>query len=225
MTDKIISSDIDLSASDASDGQAIRSASDAAGRLFRTYERHCREPSSDTFFDLLTAAHSLNDRLQKAVGRDFHSIEEFVALKAIRNLAHHQEELRSNVRVIPTPAYSDLAMMCVVRRDQIERAIEITPKRWREDTRAACESVFHWYGLAVNINPCVFNFMVKAYEALSEVGVRPAEEDIANFEASYRYENEEGHSHYVDGKLSAHAAEISALLTSVVNQMPAPDRV
>lgn len=225
MTNKIVSPDTGLSASNASDGQAIRSASEAAGRLFRTYERHCREPSSDALFDLLTAAHSLNDRLQKAVERDFHSIGEFVALKAIRNLAHHQEELRSNVRVIPTPAYSDLAIMCVVRRDQIERAIEATPKRWLEETRAACEAVFHWYGPAVNINPCVFNFMVRVYEALSEADVRPAEEDIANFEASYHYENEEGHSHYVDGKLSAHAAEISALLTSVVNQMPAPDRV
>lgn len=205
------------------DGQAIGSASDAAGRLFRTYERHCREPSSDTLFDLLTAMHSLNDRLQKAIGQDFHPIEEFVALKAIRNLAHHQEELRSNVRVIPTPAYSDLAMMCIVRRDQIERAIETTQKRWRDETRVACKAVFHWYGPAVNINPCVFNFMVKAYEALSEVGVRPAEEDIADFEASYRYENEHGHSHYINGGLTAPAAEISALLASVVSQMPAPD--
>ena len=207
------------------DGQAIRSASDAAGRLFRTYERYCREPSSDTLFDLLTAAHSLNDRLQKSVGQDFHSIEEFIALKAIRNLVHHQEELRSNVRVIPTPAYSDLAVMCVVRRDQIEHAIEATQKRWRNKTRAACEAVFLWYGPAVNINPCIFNFVVKAYEKLSEVGVRPAEEDIATFKASYRYENECGYSHYVDGSLSARAAGISALLADVVAQMPATDHV
>lgn len=113
--------------------------------------------------------------------------------------------------------------MCIVRRDQIERAIATTQKRWRDETRAACEAVFHWYGPAVNINPCVFNFMVRAYELLSEVGVRPAEEDIASFEASYRYENEHGHSHYVDGKLSAPAAKISILLASVVSQMPAPD--
>lgn len=225
MTEKTVYPDIDPSSLDASESQAIRSASDAAGRLFRTYERHCQDPGSDPLFDLLTAAHSLNDRLQKAVGQDLHSIAEFVALKAIRNLAHHQEELRANVRVIPTPAHSDLAIMCVVRSDQIDRAIEATPTRWRDETRAACEAVFHWYGPAVNINPCVFNFMVRAYEALSEAGVRPAEEDIANFEASYRYENEHGYSHYVDGNLSGHAAEISALLTCVVSQMPAPDRV
>ncbi len=225
MTDKIASLETDLSTLDASDNRTIGSASGAAGRLFRTYERHCREPSSDTLFDLLTAMHSPNDRLQKAVGRDFHSVEEFVALKAIRNLAHHQEELRSNVRVIPAPAYSDLAIMCVVRRDQIERVIETSPKRWRNETRDACEAVFHWYGSGVNINPCVFNFMVKVYEILNDVGLRSAQGDIANFKASYRYEQEQGHSHYVDGKLSAPVAEISALLGHVVSQMPAPDRL
>lgn len=208
---------------DASSDQTIKSASDAAGRLFRVYVRHCREPSSDTLFDLLTAMHSLNDRLQKAVGRDFHSVDEFVALKAIRNLAHHQEELRSNIRVIPAPAYSDLAMMCIVRRDQVERAIETTQRRWREETRAACEVVFHWYGPAVNINPCIFNFMVRAYEILSEVKVRPPEEDIAEFAASYLYEDECGHSHYVEGKLSASVGELSALLEGVIAEMPPPE--
>lgn len=207
---------------DASGDQPLRSASDAAGRLFRTYGRHCREPSSDTIFDLLTAMHSLNDRLRKAVGHDFNHTEEYIALKAIRNLAHHQEELHSNVRVIPTPAYSDLAIMCVIRRDQVERAIAATQKRWREETRAACEAAFHWYDPAVNINPCVFNFMVKAYEKLSEVGVRPPEEDIADFETSYQYEDEHGHSHYVDGKLSAPAGEIASILENVVSEMPAP---
>ncbi|SNS98485.1 hypothetical protein [Tropicimonas sediminicola] len=205
---------------ESSDDQAIRSASAAAGRLFRTYERHCIGPSSDTLFDLLTAMHSLNDRLQRAVGKDFHHVEEFVALKAIRNLAHHQEELRSNVRVIPAPAYSDLAIMCILRRDQVERAIENSQERWRNEIRAACEAVFHWYGQAVNINPCVFNFMVKAYEEISEVGVRPAEEDIASFENSYRNEEAHGHSHFVEGILRAPAAEITGLLASVADEMP-----
>ena len=223
MTVKTASPDFASSALDTPDDQAIRSACDAAGRLFRTYERHCQEPSSDTLFSLLTAMHSLNDRLQKAVRQNFHSVAEFSALKAIRNLGHHQEELAANVRVIPAPAFSDLGIMCIVRRDQIERAIEATQERWRDETRAACEAVFHWYGSAVNINPCVLNFMVRAYEVLSEAGVRPAEQDIASFEASYQYENEHGHSHYVDGKLSAPVAEISTLFANMVSQMPAPD--
>lgn len=47
------------------------SAIAAAGRLFRVYERHCRSPDPDTLLEVLTAMHSLNDRLKTAVGRDF----------------------------------------------------------------------------------------------------------------------------------------------------------
>lgn len=207
---------------DSSDDQALGTATGAAGRLFRAYGRHCQAPNPDTLFDLLTAMHSLSDRLQKAIGRDFHVFQEFVALKAIRNLAHHQEELWSNIRIIPVPVYSDLAMMCIVRRDQVERAIQTTAQRWREETRSACEAVFHWYGPAININPCVFNFVVKAYEMLTDADVRPPEEDLAEFAASYRYEKQHGYSHCVDGKLSAPVAEISGVLEAVVAEMPPP---
>jgi hypothetical protein len=71
----------------------------AAGRLFRAYGRHCRAPSPDTLFDLLTAMHSLNDRLQQAVGHDFHSIEEFVALKAIRAVTPEAHPTETRVGV------------------------------------------------------------------------------------------------------------------------------
>ena len=91
------------------------SAQAAAGRLFRVYERHCQNPSPDTLFEALTAIHSLNDRLKKATGRDLHEIEEFIALKVLRNFAHHEEEVHANVRVIPVPAYSDLLFMCIVQ--------------------------------------------------------------------------------------------------------------
>lgn len=84
---------------------------------------HCVAPDLDTLHNLLNALHSLNDRLDKAVGRDLHEIEEFVTLKVLRNFAHHQEEVRANVRIVPTPAQSDLMTMCIVRRDQVERAV------------------------------------------------------------------------------------------------------
>jgi hypothetical protein len=198
------------------------SATDAASRLFRAYEQHCRSPSPDALFQTLTAMHSLSERLQKATGQDFHGIEEFIALKALRNLAHHHDEVRANVRILPSPALSDLAFVCIVRRDQVERAIDTTDKRWRKSTRAACQSKFHWYGLAVNINPCLFNFMVHAFEMLTEQNIKPAADAIASFEASYEYETEEGHSHYVDGKLVAHAGDMERVLSAVAAQLPTP---
>lgn len=201
-------------------GAAQASAVTAAGRLFRAYGQHVQGPTPDTLFGILTAMHSLNDRLRAAAGRDLHSIEEFVALKALRNFAHHQEEVSANVRLVPTPAYSDLAQMCLVRRDQVERAIEGTEPRWRDQTRAACVAKFHWYGQAVNINPCLFNFVVRAYELLRELGVQPPAADVAPLEASYRMEEEQGHSHYVDGGLTAPLGQIEGLLSEMVAGLP-----
>jgi hypothetical protein len=195
-------------------------AQTAAGRLFRVYERHCQEPGRDTLFEVLTAVHSLNDRLKKTTGRDLHEIEEFIALKVLRNFAHHEEEVLANVRVIPVPAYSDLLGMCIVRRDQVERAIENVKEKWRDGSRTACEAQFHWYGEAVNINPCLFNLVVRIYELLLTITVFPPEEDVASMQASYEFEEAEGHSHYVDGRLTANVAELDAVLSQVVAELP-----
>lgn len=196
------------------------SAQTAAGRLFRVYERHCQNPGPDTLFEILTAIHSLNDRLKKATGRDLHEIEEFIALKVLRNFAHHEEEVHANVRVIPVPGPSDLHCMCIIRRDQVERAIENVDKRWRDGNRAACEAQLHWYGDAVNISPCLFNLVVRIYEMLLAIEVSPPEEDVASIKASYEFEEAEGHSHYVNGRPTANVAELDAVLSQVVEELP-----
>ena len=198
------------------------SASEAAGRLFRAYERHCLTPGVDTLFETLNAMHSLNDRLRSAVDQDFHQIDEFVALKALRNLTHHREEVRANVRVVPSPAMSDLIFLCIVRRDQVERAIESVDRRWRATTKVACESKFHWYGQAVNINPCLFNFMVHAYQLLMRFEVFPPMDAVKFFEDSYRLEEEHGLSHFVDGYLVSLAGDFDAVLSAVAAELPRP---
>lgn len=204
--------------------EARSHAADAAARLFRAYQRHCIAADLDTLFATLNALHSLNDRLRKAVGDDFHKFDEFIALKALRNLTHHEEEVRSNVRVVPAPGLSDLITLCVVRRDQVESAIAGSDRRWRESTKIACERTFHWYGPAVNINPCLFNFMVHAYELLEAEAVMPDDEAAWAFRESYQFEAENGYSHFVDGRISAHSADVSAILSSVVAGLPGPQQ-
>jgi hypothetical protein len=117
---------------------------------------------------------------------------------------------------------SDLAFLCIVRRDQVERAIENIDKRWRASAREACESKFHWYGHAMNINPCLYNFMVRAYELLMKLEVLPPKEDVKSFEDSYEFEVEYGHSHFVDGRLESHAGEVQAVLSAVIQRLPTP---
>ncbi|WP_376703720.1 hypothetical protein RQ479_00480 [Mesorhizobium sp. ISC25] len=201
--------------------EAKKHAAESASRLFRAYERHCFQPDLDTLFATLTAIHSLNDRLKKAVGYDFHKFEEFLALKALRNLTHHAEEVRANVRVVPAPGFSDL-MLCIVRRDQVERAIAGVDERWRAGTKAACERTFHWYGPAVNINPCIFNFMVHAYEMLEDAEMTSADEATETFRAAYQFEADNGHSHFVDGRISGRAGDIESILSAVAAELPKP---
>lgn len=198
----------------------MQSAAMAAARLFRAYEAHSRAAGPDTLFNTLTAMHSLNDKLKKADVQDFEHLEEFAALKALRNFAHHQDEIDANVRVIPSPAVSDLAFLCLVRRDQVEQAIETVSRKWRAKTHAACESRFHWYGEAVNINPCLFNFMVHAYEQLVAAGVKRDPDSFEAFEASYQFEAREGHAHLIEGRMAGPAGRIEQMLAAIVTNLP-----
>lgn len=202
------------------DSPAMQSAATAAARLFRANEAHSLAPGPDTLFNMLTAMHSLNDKLRKADVPDFEHLEEFVALKALRNFAHHQDEIAANVRVLPSPAVSDLAFLCLVRCDQVEQAIVTVGQKWRDKTRAACESRFHWYGEAVNINPCLFNFMVHAYEQLVAAGVRLDPASVEAFQTSYQFEVREGHPHLVDGRMAGPAGGIEQMLTTIVANLP-----
>nr|WP_309503607.1 hypothetical protein [uncultured Roseovarius sp.] len=39
-------------------------------------------------------------------------------------------------------------------------------------------------------------------------------------QASYEFEEAEGHSHYVDGRLTANMAKLDAVLSQVVTELP-----
>jgi len=203
------------------DDPNIHSPQVAAGRLFRLYYRHCNDPDPDTLFQLLTALHSLNDRLKEFSGNDLHGIEEFIALKALRNFMHHQEEVEANVRIIPRPvAMTDLAFMCIVRREKVERAICNVIPKYRDQTRTACEGCFKWYGQAVNLNPCIFNCVVRVYEHLMSEGVPIPEKDITDFRDDYEAEEKEGLSHFVSGNLSVGIGEISRTYAEIEAMLP-----
>jgi hypothetical protein len=192
----------------------VTNVSGAAERLFRTYHAHCTNADGDTLFAFLNALHSLHDRLRPA-GVTLFDIPEFSALKALRNLFHHQDELIHLVRIVPIgdmPFTTDLLTMCVVPRELIERAIEGVEKRFREQAREAAGRTFHWYGPAVNINPAIFNCMVKVYERLIAEGGPIGGEAFDEFQKSYLCEEANGFSHLVDGRISVHAGNVDELL-------------
>lgn len=196
----------------------VANASAAAERFFRFYATHCISPSRDTLFNFLEGAHSLNDRLKVGVNFDLMDVKQFIALKALRNFFHHHQELLNTVRIIPTsaiPISTDLLFLCLVPKQAVEIAIDQIGKKYRDAAQEACEASFHWYGRVVNINPCIFNLGVSVFERLKEMNVPVVGEAADAFRASYEVETEEGHSHYVDGRISTFAATMSVLLADI----------
>lgn len=194
-------------------------ASLAAERFFRLYHAHCVRPNRDTLFSLLESAHSLNDRLQATNGLDFFNSKEFTALKCLRNFFHHHQELRHAIRLAPVESYeltTDLMILCLVPRDILQNAIDETRGKRHDEVRQACEAVFHWYGSVVNINPALFNFVVSAYELLTAAAVVLTGEAYKEFDTSYRFEEENGYAHRVDGRLATHVGSLNQLLADIM---------
>lgn len=183
----------------------------AADRFFRCYARHCLEPDADTLFAYLNALHSFNDKLNKAKKRSLFGSADFVALKSLRNLFHHEVELVHEVRFILTrdmpPVTAELATACLVDRQLVERAIE----RERKD-RERIAGAFRWYGAVADIQPCVFNGAVDTYEAVRSAQLEPESEDFAMFDQSYKFETENGYAHRVTGTISCLAADVDEVV-------------
>ena len=197
--------------------QTINSAAD---RLFRTYARHCLEPDEDSLFGFLDALHSFNDKLRKAGKGDLFGSADFMALKALRNLFHHEMELLHEVKIIPVaglpPIVTDLAIVCLVDSNVVERAV----LREKNEQRDAIRGAFKWYGTVVNIQPCVFNGSVDVFEAIQSACLTPESEAYQDFESSYRFEELNGHAHRVTGDISCVAGSVEAVLQEVFRQAP-----
>lgn len=183
----------------------------AADRFFRCYARHCLEPDADTLFAYLNALHSFNDKLTKSEKGSLLGSDDFIALKALRNLFHHEAELVHEVRFILTgdlpPVIAELATACLVDRRLVERAAE----REKKD-RERIVDAFRWYGVIADIQPCVFNGAVDVYEAARSAKLEPESEGFAMLDASYRFETENGHAHRVTGTISCLAADVDEVV-------------
>ena len=111
----------------------------AGERFFRLYHRHCVSPDDDTLFNLLNAIHSLNDKLHKATSDNFFDCHEFIMLKALRNLFHHEAELINEVRSISVanlPISTDLMFLCLVPSNLVFKSIDRLDKK--KIGRASC---------------------------------------------------------------------------------------
>jgi hypothetical protein len=185
-------------------------------RFFRCYSRHCIEPDNDTLFNLLNSIHSLNDRLRKEVQANFFNCPEFICLKALRNLFHHETELIHDVRIITAkklpPFTTDLLYLCLVPRALVERAIKKIDNKWLRRDEEIIRRTLKWYGDVVNINPCIFNFAVHVYEKYALIGLKLEGDEFKLFRESYEDEEQNGKSHFISGDIACHVGSIDEIL-------------
>jgi hypothetical protein len=183
----------------------------AADRFFRCYARHCLEPVADTLFSHLNALHSFNDKLSKSKKGSLFGSADFVALKSLRNLFHHESELVHEVRFILTrdmpSVTAELATACLVDRRLVERAIERDKK---DGERIA--GALRWYRPVTDIQPCIFNGAVDVYEVVRSAQLQPESDDFAMFDRSYTFETVNGHAHRVTGTISCLAADVDEVV-------------
>ena len=195
-------------------------------RVFRKYKRVNYSPDKDTIFDYLEAIHSLNDRMNKNGLGNFYSSNEFKALKCLRNFFHHHEELRDRFVILNLSSVEvshDLIYMIGVDARTVEAALNEEKEIYRDDVRKSIDHSFHFYGSNVNINPAIFNFTVQIFEKFQKIGIEINDPDLQEFAENYFEEESEGRSHFVDGRISTHAANtetVREILEQALTQKP-----
>jgi hypothetical protein len=176
-------------------------------------------PDLDTLFNLLNAIHSLNDKLHKEFKSDFYALKEFIALKALRNLFHHQEELLHEVRIVEAsnlpPISTDLLFLCLVPRALVEKAIASIAKNRTPVEEPLMREALKWYSNVVNINPCIFNFAVHVYERMNQLGLYLKSDAYRSLRNSYEFEEQSGHTHFISGDIACLVGNIDTVLKTV----------
>src|SRR5690606_30300993 len=102
---------------------------------------------------------------------------------------------------------TDLMHACLVSAADCQLAIEGANPKYREEVRSAFEATVKVYGAVVDLNPCIFNCIVKVFEALQALGMQGLSDEYQQFKRQYEWETAEGHSHYVTGQITALAAD------------------
>jgi hypothetical protein len=184
----------------------------AIDRLFRAYYNYCVSWTEDSLFQLLNSLHSLDDRFTTRHGRIMLELPEYIALKAVRNHFHHAEEVRNVVKVkslVGADVSTDLLYACLINHTDIESAISGVTKKYRQNTVDSINTSFKRWGAVWDINPAVFNCVVKVYELTVSIGLVGTGKDFLEFDSQYKWESKNGHSHYVTGAIQVFLPEIN----------------
>ncbi|MBB1382416.1 hypothetical protein H5071_10750 [Shewanella sp. SR41-2] len=170
-------------------------------RFYKKYYTFCKSPDPDYVRDVLQSAYSLNDKLKKASITDFFDSEEFLAIKAIRNFITHQGEMlnesKSHPLISSFPIESDVSIKCLIPAEKMVEILNSSSKQAKE----ALNNEIIVYRNFSDIYPCIFNFGVKLFLVIEELGFEISSEDYLSMKKSIDFERVNGYPHFINGKV------------------------
>lgn len=177
--------------------------SDAIDLVFTTYNEYSLRPTEQGVFLLASALKALDESLSRAVaGRTSFDFPEYTALSGlyrhVRYLGIADTVLRiKSVRGLSIR--SDLLNVCLMSRVDYHAALMGVGPSMHDPANRAFAACFKQWGSVVDINPCVFNCMVKVFETLRDLCHEGKGIAFQLYRDSYDHEEALGLTHSVDG--------------------------
>jgi hypothetical protein len=183
----------------------------SAKRLFEAYFRHCADHDLDELHAIFEEAYKLHERLKFIPGqkKGLHNLDEFQLLKALRNYSVHSGDFFGETYTINPKIISlefrfyhiKLYQFCLVRKDEVRRAINSEkllpdPAQEQAKVKAINRQLIPYEGY-YDLEPVVFNFIVKVYELLLPLDLTISGEAYASMQHSYEFEARSRISHYI----------------------------
>ncbi|WP_280591199.1 YecA family protein [Vibrio splendidus] len=176
-----------------------------AARLFNIYYKHTQSSDLESLQYLVEEAYKLHERLRKNPKSKLglFKLDEFLLLKTLRNYSVHQDEFVGKSyyldRSFAQKMKLDLLRVCLVKKSTINLAINHEPnlEHGEENKVARIKAQLVDFGDHYNIEPVIFNFMVKVYEMLKSLRFAIHGAGFEDIEKSYKYEKHYNHPHYL----------------------------
>jgi len=177
----------------------------AAGRLFDIYYQYTAQSDLVALQSLTEEAYKLHERLSKSSPKNqgLFEIDEFLLLKALRNYSVHKDDFQGKAysvnRKFAEQYRLELMRVCLIEKKVLRKAINEEPiLGFGEQSKVEkINKQLVDFGEFYNVEPVIFNFMVKVYEKLTALKLNIPGTGFKDLETSYKNEVYHNYPHYV----------------------------
>lgn len=177
----------------------------AAGRLFDIYYQYTAQADLVALQSLTEEAYKLHERLRKSSpnNQGLFEIDEFLLLKALRNYSVHKDDFQGKAysvnRKFAQQHRLELLRVCLIDRRLVTSAInaERPLKVGEQSKNDKINKQLVDFGDYYNLEPVIFNFMVKVYEKLKNLKLNIPGTGFKDLETAYKNEVYHNYPHYV----------------------------